>query len=168
MDLHSNTPNQKGSTRAQIQQFGDNFLMSDDPTSPLYYKFNFYHIPTDFEYVGLRTTFGGGWSIDNKTYTMRYYNKQNYNGVTTISATSATDKLNSYRKVGQPPAGVVRVERGRVPHRACGRSTRRPIATRRRPTRGPGWTPRCRTSTRCSARRRCSRTPNTNWRARRT
>src|SRR5689334_19580476 len=26
MDLHSNTPNQKGSTRAQIQQYGDNFL----------------------------------------------------------------------------------------------------------------------------------------------
>ena len=31
---------------------------------------------------------------------MRYYNKQNYNGVTTITATSATDKLNSYRKYG--------------------------------------------------------------------
>jgi iron complex outermembrane receptor protein len=31
---------------------------------------------------------------------MRYYNKQNYNGVTTISTTSATDKLNSYRKYG--------------------------------------------------------------------
>src|SRR6266851_7832531 len=46
MELHSNTPNQKGATRAQIQQFGDNFLMSGDPTSPLYYKFNFYDIPT--------------------------------------------------------------------------------------------------------------------------
>ena len=100
MDLHSNTPNQKGSTRQQIQQFGDNFLMTDDPTSPVYYKFNFYHIPTDFEYVGFRTLLSRGWSIDNKTYTMRYYNKQNYNGVTTISATSATDKLNSYRKYG--------------------------------------------------------------------
>ena len=55
MHLNSNTPNQKGSTRAQIQQFGDNFLMTDDPTSPLYYKFNFYSIPTNFEYVGVRT-----------------------------------------------------------------------------------------------------------------
>ena len=100
MHLESNTPNQKGSTRQQIQQFGDNFLMTDDPSSPLYYKFNFYSIPTDFEYVGVRTLFGSGWSIDNKTYTMRYYNKQNYNGLTTISATSATDKLNSYRKYG--------------------------------------------------------------------
>ncbi len=100
MLLHSNTPNQKGSTRAQIAQFGPNFLMTDDPNSPMYYKFNFYRIPTDFEYVGIRTTFGNGWSIDNKTYTMRYYNKQNFNGLTSITATSATDKLNSYRKVG--------------------------------------------------------------------
>ncbi len=100
MHLKSNTPNQKGSARQQIQQFGDNFLMTDDPASPLYYKYNFYSIPTDFEYFGVRTLFGNGWSIDNKTYTMRYYNKQNYNGVTTISATSATDKLNSYRKYG--------------------------------------------------------------------
>jgi len=30
---------------------------------------------------------------------MRYYNKQNYNGTTSITTTSATDKLNSYRKV---------------------------------------------------------------------
>jgi iron complex outermembrane recepter protein len=100
MHLNSNTPNQKGSTRAQIQQFGDNFLMSGDSTSPLYYKFNFYSIPTNFEYFGVRTNLGHGWSIDNKTYTMRYYNKQNFNGLTTISATSATDKLNSYWKVG--------------------------------------------------------------------
>jgi len=100
MELHANTPNQKGSTRAQIAQYGDNFLMSGDPNSPLYYKFNFYDVPTNFEYFGIRTLFGSGWSIDNKTYTMRYYNKQNYNGLTTISPTSATDKLNSYWKVG--------------------------------------------------------------------
>jgi iron complex outermembrane receptor protein len=31
---------------------------------------------------------------------MRYYNKQNYNGLTAISPTSATDKLNSYWKWG--------------------------------------------------------------------
>jgi iron complex outermembrane receptor protein len=100
VDLHSNTPNQKGSTRAQIQQFGDNFLMTGDPSSALYYGYNFYHVPTNFEYFDLKANLGGGWSIDNKTYTMRYHNKQNYNGVTTITATSATDKLNSYWKVG--------------------------------------------------------------------
>jgi iron complex outermembrane receptor protein len=100
MHLASNTPNQKGSTRAQIAQFGDNFLMTNDPSSALYYKFNFYSIPTDFEYVGFRKILSSGWSIDDKAYTMRYYNKQNYNGTTSITTTSGTDKLNSYRKYG--------------------------------------------------------------------
>src|SRR6266851_9076123 len=100
MDLHSNTPNQKGATRAQIQQFGDNFLMTGDAASPLYFGYNFYHVPTNFEYIGIKTTLGSGWSIDDKVYTMRYHNQQNYNSVTTISATSAVDKLNSYWKVG--------------------------------------------------------------------
>ncbi|MBZ5560779.1 MAG: TonB-dependent receptor, partial [Acidobacteriia bacterium] len=100
MNLNSNTPNQKGSTRAQIAQFGDNFLMSGDPSSPLYYGYNFYHIPTHFEYVGFRSYLGNGWSVDDKAYTMRYHNQQNYNGLTSITATSATDKLNAYWKVG--------------------------------------------------------------------
>ena len=100
VDLSSNTPNQKGPTRAQVAQFGNNFLLSKDPTSPLYYRFSFYHIPTDFEYVGITSNLGHGWTIDDKGYTYRYYNKQNYNGTTSITTTSATDKLNSYRKVG--------------------------------------------------------------------
>jgi iron complex outermembrane receptor protein len=100
MQLNSNTPDQKGATRAQIQQFGDNFLLNNDPTSPLYYKFDFYSVPTHFEYIGLKTTLGNGWTIDDKVYTMRYYNKQNFNSTTAISSTSATDKLNSYWKWG--------------------------------------------------------------------
>jgi len=40
IDLRSNTPNQKGSTRAQVEQFGDNFLLTDDPVSPLYFGYN--------------------------------------------------------------------------------------------------------------------------------
>jgi iron complex outermembrane recepter protein len=97
--LHSNTPNQKGPTRAQVEQFGNNYLLSGNPADANYFGYNFYRIPTDFEYVNFRSILGHGWSIDNKVYTYSYYNKQNYNG-TTISATSATDKLNSYRKYG--------------------------------------------------------------------
>ena len=98
--LHSNTPNQKGPTRAQVDQYGDNFLMTGDPASPLYYGYNFYYIPTDFEYGGARVDLGHGWTFDDKVYTYAYYNNQNFNSTTTISATSAIDKLNSYRKVG--------------------------------------------------------------------
>jgi iron complex outermembrane receptor protein len=96
VDQHSNT---KGPTRAQVAQFGDNYLMSGDPSRPDYYGYNFYHVQTDFEYFGVNSYLGHGWKLDNKSYTYRYWNKQNYNG-TTISKTSATDKLNGYRKVG--------------------------------------------------------------------
>ena len=99
VDLWTNTPNAKGPTRAQVEQFGDNYLLSNDPSRPDYYGYNFYHVQTDFEYFGTKTYLGRGWQLDNKMYTYRYWNKQNYNG-TTISKTSATDKLNGYRKVG--------------------------------------------------------------------
>jgi len=99
VDLWTNTPNTKGPTRAQVEQFGDNYLMSGDPSRPDYYGYNFYHVQTDFEYIGVKSDLGHGWKLDNKTYTYRYWNKQNYNG-TTISKTSAIDKLNGYRKVG--------------------------------------------------------------------
>ena len=99
IDLWSNTPNIKGPTRAQIAQFGDNYLLSGDPTNPSYFRFNYYHVQTDFEYAGIHSELGRGWILDSKLYTYRYWNKQNYNG-TTIATTSATDKLNGYRKAG--------------------------------------------------------------------
>jgi iron complex outermembrane receptor protein len=100
VSLKANTPNAKGPTRAQVAQFGDNFLMNNDPTSPLYYKFYTYSVPTDFEYVDLNSTFGHGWNIDVKPYTYHYNNAQFFDNGTSITTTSATDKLNAYRKWG--------------------------------------------------------------------
>src|SRR5438128_3855424 len=37
VELKSNTPNTKGPTRDQVAKFGDNYLMSNDPTRPDYY-----------------------------------------------------------------------------------------------------------------------------------
>ncbi len=99
IDLHSNTPNVKGPTRAQVAQFGDNYLLVDDPTKPNYYGYNFYHVTSDFEYLGLSSNLGNGWKLDDKVYTYYYHNQQNYNG-NSITATSATDKLNGYRTWG--------------------------------------------------------------------
>jgi len=99
VDLWTNTPNLKGPTRAQVAQFGVDYLMSGDPTQANYYGYNFYHVQTDFEYIGTQTYLGNGWVLDNKAYTYRYWNKQNYNGAS-ISKTSATDKLNGYRRIG--------------------------------------------------------------------
>ncbi len=100
VDLWTNTPNLKGPTRAQVAQFGDDYLMSGDPSRTDYYGYNFYHVQTDFEYFGIHSDLGHGWNLDNKMYTYRYWNKQNYQNGATITATSAIDKLNGYRKAG--------------------------------------------------------------------
>jgi len=114
--LDSNTPNIKGPTRAQIAQFGDNYLLQNsDSTQANFYQWNFYHIPTDFEYVGYRSEFAHNWHLDMKPYTYSYYNAQYYattpKGTGLITPTNcqplkgvrtcAVDKLNSYRKYGQ-------------------------------------------------------------------
>ena len=105
IDLSSNAPNVKGPTRAQVAQFGDNYLLNNDPTDPLYYKYSWYQIPTDFDYVGVNSELGHGWRIEDKVYTDHYYNHQQYNG-STITTTSGTDKLNSYRKYGNSFSAV--------------------------------------------------------------
>ena len=126
--LDSNTPNSKP-TRGQIAKYGDNFLLTNDtntaelnssgacinPAScfyPLNYRFYTYHVPTDFEYVDWAKQWGHGWQTDFRPYTLSYYNAQYYNNIkynadglsikaARISATSAVDKLNSYRKYGE-------------------------------------------------------------------
>jgi iron complex outermembrane recepter protein len=127
--LDSNTPN-ANPTRGQIDTYGYNFLLTSDSNAselnasgncivaagclyPLNYQFYTYHVPTDFEYVDWSKQWGHGWQTDFKPYTLSYYNAQYYespkynaDGVTfksgsTISPTSAVDKLNSYRKYGE-------------------------------------------------------------------
>jgi iron complex outermembrane recepter protein len=62
-----------GSTAAQIAQFGPNYALSKDPTSQNYYGYNNDHIHDDFEYIGVVSNLGGGWTLDNKAYTYAYY-----------------------------------------------------------------------------------------------
>ena len=110
VDIWTNTPNTTNPTRAQVAQFGDNFLLTDTPylstglPDPYYYGYNFYHVQTDFEYAAYSTDFGNGWRFDNKAYTTRYWNKQNYQNGTTVNLTTAkpsgVDKLNGYRHAG--------------------------------------------------------------------
>lgn len=124
VDLWTNTPNLKGPSRALIAEFGDNYLLSNDPSQPNYYGYNFYHVQTDFEYIGLNSDLGHGWKLDNKVYTYRYWNKQNYNNPSyqasgfflpaaqSITATSAVDKLNGYRKIGDITSVSKEIKRG--------------------------------------------------------
>jgi iron complex outermembrane receptor protein len=110
VDIWNNTPNTTNPTRAQVTQFGDNFLLTNTPLlangtpDPYYYGYNTYHVQTDFEYAAYSGELGAGFHIDNKAYTTRYWNKQFYqNGATvnlTTSKPSGVDKLNGYRHAG--------------------------------------------------------------------
>ena len=110
--LDTNTPNTKGPTRAQYQTQYNYLLQNTDPTRSDYVNYNFYHIPTDFEYVGFKTPLGSKWHLDTKQYTYSYYNQQNYaltpkTGIVSTAncapvgkQSCGVDKLNSYRKYG--------------------------------------------------------------------
>ncbi|HEY4380471.1 MAG TPA: TonB-dependent receptor [Acidobacteriaceae bacterium] len=74
---------------------GLNFLMTDnsDPMDYLDYRYNTYHVPTDFEYVGVHSELGKGVSIDVKPYTYNYDNSERYSNAVPI--TDDPTKLNT-------------------------------------------------------------------------
>ncbi len=110
VDIWTNTPKTTNPTRAQVAEFGDNYLL--DGTSflpngtpdPYYYGYAFYHVQTDFEYAAYNADLGGGWKFDTKLYTTRYWNKQFYQNGATVNLSankpSGVDKLNGYRHAG--------------------------------------------------------------------
>jgi iron complex outermembrane receptor protein len=67
--LHQNVP--LGQTPDQIALHGQNFGLSSDPTRQDYAGYNLDMITTDFEYVGIKTSFGN-WKLDDKLYTYAY------------------------------------------------------------------------------------------------
>ena len=62
-----------GATAAQIAEFGPRYALSNDPTNQNYFGYNYDRIHTDFEYIGVVSRLGGGWTVDNKVYTYAYY-----------------------------------------------------------------------------------------------
>ena len=110
VDIWNNTPNTTNPTRAQVAQFGDNYLLDSTPLvangtpDPYYYGYNTYHVQTDFEYAAFASDLGDGWKFDTKAYTTRYWNKQFYQNGGTVNLTTAkpsgVDKLNGYRHAG--------------------------------------------------------------------
>ncbi len=110
VDIWNNTPNTTNPTRAQVAQYGDNYLLDGTPLlangtpDPYYYGYNTYHVQTDFEYAAYTSDLGDGWKVDTKLYTTRYWNKQFYQNGATVNLSAATpsgvDKLNGYRHAG--------------------------------------------------------------------
>ena len=76
-------------TASGLQPFtgaGIKFLLTNnsDPASWFDYQYNTYQVPTDFEYVGLKTEFGKGWYLEIKPYTYNYDNGELYSNATAI------------------------------------------------------------------------------------
>jgi iron complex outermembrane recepter protein len=102
---------------------GINFLLTDnsDPLNYLNKEYNYYHVPTDFEYVGLHSELAHHITFDVKPYTYNYDNSEKYTNATTITEDPTlgkpcnmpvikkgvtalpcgVDKYNSYRKYGE-------------------------------------------------------------------
>jgi iron complex outermembrane receptor protein len=109
--VDSNTPD-SDATRAQIAQYGDNFLLqsnqfnSDGSYNALYYRYYTYHVPTNFEIVTFTKDFGRGWRLESKPYTYSYSNHQHLqknqtSSTAPVTAKSAIDKMNQYNRGGQ-------------------------------------------------------------------
>jgi iron complex outermembrane receptor protein len=66
---------------------GLKFLLTNnsDPTSWFDYRYNTYQVPTDFEYVGVKSELGHGWYLDVKPYTYNYDNGELYSNATPIT-----------------------------------------------------------------------------------
>jgi len=92
-----------GATLAEIQRFGPKYGLNNDPTSQSYRGYNYDDYTTDFEYIGVKSSFGDGWGVDNKLYTNGYYQTgrvgRDPNGTTPNLTTSAR---NQYFSDGQP------------------------------------------------------------------
>jgi iron complex outermembrane receptor protein len=62
---------------------------NNDPLLYLDYKYNYYHVPTDFEYVGVHKEFGHGFIFDIKPYTYNYDNSEKYANAVPITDNAA-------------------------------------------------------------------------------
>ncbi len=88
-------------TQATIDANGRNFGLVNDPTSILSPLYNYQTKQADFDYIGLNTDLGNGWSVDNKFGTYSYRNGS-YQSPTLGTKTSKTNlggtyQLNLYR-----------------------------------------------------------------------
>jgi iron complex outermembrane receptor protein len=113
VNLDANTPN-FNPTRCQMYGVGSNYtctgtlapyagsginfyLVDDsDPVSYLDYKYNRYHIPTDFEYVGIHAERSHGFTIDVKPYTYDYDNGELYTNATPITESATINGSSTY------------------------------------------------------------------------
>jgi iron complex outermembrane receptor protein len=95
--LYCTTTNTATGTPLPYAGSGLNFLLvnNGDPMNYFDYQYNYYHVPTDFEYVGIHSEWGKGWTLDVKPYTYNYDNSEKYSNAVLISDTAAVGTTDS-------------------------------------------------------------------------
>ncbi|MGA8741445.1 MAG: TonB-dependent receptor [Terracidiphilus sp.] len=93
---------------------GFKFMMTNnaDPVNWLDYQYNNYHVPTDFEYVGLKSELAHGWSMEVKPYTYNYDNAELFTNATPITEASTVNGSKTYNGVTIAPCDVQVVKKG--------------------------------------------------------
>jgi iron complex outermembrane receptor protein len=71
-------------TVSDLEKFGKNFSLSNDPTQQNFYGYNWARKQTDFEYAKLAGELGAGFGIDNTVYSFGYDN-DTHSGASQIS-----------------------------------------------------------------------------------
>ena len=70
-------------TQAQINAYGRNYGLDANPFDPNanYYPYNYQQKQADFEYIGLNSVLGDGFTVKDKAYTYAYNNDSHENSV---------------------------------------------------------------------------------------
>lgn len=79
-------------TQAQINEYGRNFGLDDNPFDPNddYYPYNYQQKQADFEYIGLKGRLGPDFVLENKAYTYAYNNDSHESSVDPVAGGSVT------------------------------------------------------------------------------
>ena len=95
-------------TLAPFAGSGLNFYLTNnsDPVNYLNYEYNTYHVPTDFEYVGLRSELGHRITFDVKPYTYNYDNSEKFTNATPITYQTTINGSNLYNGLPIQPCNV--------------------------------------------------------------
>jgi iron complex outermembrane receptor protein len=93
---------------------GVNFLLTDnsDPVNYLNNEYNLYHVPTDFEYVGVHSELGKGLVLDIKPYTYNYDNSEKYTNATPITEATTINGSKTYNGITIAPCNVAVTKKG--------------------------------------------------------
>ena len=101
-------------TLAPFAGSGLNFLLTNnsDPVNYLNNQYNTYHVPTDFEYVGVHSELGHNIALDVKPYTYNYDNSEKYSNVTPITEATTINGSKTYNGLTIAPCNVSVTKKG--------------------------------------------------------